>query len=109
MVDQLILASSQAPETIIHLAQAVPGSGGTMEAPPGLGPVFDRIIGGAKYIGIFITIIAVIAAFAGAAISRQRGNSEEATERFLTISLAIAGIVGAVTLVSWILDAAMSG
>ncbi|RRO98644.1 hypothetical protein CXF32_00410 [Corynebacterium bovis] len=106
MVDQLILASSQAPETIIHLAQAVPGSGGTMEAPPGLGPVFDRIIGGAKYIGIFITIIA---AFAGAAISRQRGNSEEATERFLTISLAIAGIVGAVTLVSWILDAAMSG
>lgn len=108
IVDQIPVMAEQANH-MLYLAQTMPGEGAGMEAPPGMAPVMNRIIGAAKWIGIFVTIIAVIAAFAGASISRQRGTSEEATERFLTISLAVAGIMGAVTLVSWIASASMSG
>lgn len=101
MID--ILAAT--PDAVVTLAQAVPGSGAGMEAPPGMESIMDRIISAARWIGIAVTVIAVIVAAGGAAISRNRGTSEEATERFLTISIAVAVISSAVTIISWILEA----
>lgn len=109
MYDHILASADQLTTGISYLAQSVPGEGGGMEAPPGFESVANRIVGAAKYIGIFVTVIAIIAAFGGAAISRQRGNSEEATERFLTIGLAISGIVMVTTIVAWIIGAAQGG
>lgn len=108
MIDQFPLLADSASHLMVW-AQSMPGEGAEMEPIPGMEGPMNRIIGGAKYIGIFIAIIAAIAAFAGAAISRQRGTSEEATERFLSIGLGVAGIVTVVTIISWIADSAMTG
>lgn len=101
MID--VLAASA--DAAITLAQTVPGSGAGMEAPPGMGSIMDRIISAARWFGIAVTVIAVIVAAGGAAISRNRGSSEEATERFLTISIAVAVISSAVTIIAWIMEA----
>ncbi|MEL4163105.1 hypothetical protein [Corynebacterium bovis] len=109
MYDQILASVDHISSGVSYFAQSVPGEGGGMEAPPGFDAVANRIVGAAKYVGIFVTVIAIIAAFGGAAISRQRGNSEEATERFLTIGLAISGIVMVTTIVAWIISAAQGG
>lgn len=105
MLDYIITAAPAVGEHISYLAQAIPGEGAGSEAPPGFQGIGDRIISGAKWIGLLLAIVGAIAAFAGAAISRNRGNSEEATERFVTIALAVAGIMGVVSIISWIIDA----
>ena len=107
MIDQLILAAdpSTVADQVTLLAQDVPGGGGGMEAPPGFGTIADRIVSAAKWIGIFVCVIAVVAGAGGAALSKQRGSSEEVTERFLTIGLAIAVIAAAASIVGWILSA----
>ena len=108
MIDQLPILTDSANHVMLW-AQSMPGEGAQMEPIPGMEGPMNRIIGGAKYIGIFIAIIAAIAAAGGAAISRQRGTSEEATERFVTIAMAVAVIVTAVTIITWIADSAMAG
>ncbi len=105
MLDYIVTAAPAVGEQISYLAQAVPGEGAGSEAPPGFEGIGNRIISGAKWIGLLLAIIGAIAAFAGAAISRNRGNSEEATERFVTIALAVAGIMGVVSIISWIIEA----
>lgn len=108
MIDQLPILTDSANHVMLW-AQSMPGEGAQMEAPPGMEGPMNRIIGAAKYIGIFVCMIAVIIAGAGAAISRRQGQSEEATERFLSIGLGISVVIGAVTIVLWFVDAAQAG
>ena len=103
MIVDTVLA---APDGVMMLAQAMPGAGSTMEAPPGFGPVMDRIIGGAKWIALAIAMIGGIAAAGGAALSRRQGSSEDATADFVRIGLAVAVIAGVISLIGWIFDAA---
>lgn len=83
---------AQSATTIMAL---IPGSGGVSpQAPAGLGEKFDRGLGFATYIGIFICMIGLIVAGASMAISRREGTSEEATSMALRIGMG-ATLVGA--------------
>lgn len=91
------------------LAATMPGSGSTMQAPPGMASVMDTIIGAAKWIALAVAMIGALAAAGGAAMSRRNGSSEDATGDFVRIALSVSVIAGAVGLVSWIFEAGATG
>ena len=75
-------------------------------APPGVGGGISAIIGIAKWGGLIVAVLALISLGAVVGINARRGEGGEHVQKFVVILLGVLIISGAVSIISFINDAA---
>jgi hypothetical protein len=75
---------------------------GNATAPGDLAPRFDELVGAAKWLGVALCVIALIAAFTTMAMRMNRGSmGDEGIGQVAKVCFAVVGIVAAPTIVAF--------